>query len=382
MSTPVRSGVFVMEQTLGHHTYSQNLEHALSSLILDFSYRWLPIAPASHRGLKRLLHKNWTVSSALTVRRQLSQLQGESPIDFLFFHTQTVAMLAHRWSATIPSIVSIDATPKQIDHYGKDYDHKKNTAIVERFKYNIHRRCFQQAKHLIAWSHWAKSSLVKDYGIDPSKISVISPGVDTDWWAKPADPTLINQHTDNTCRILFVGNDFKRKGGEKLLNAVRMLNARHATEPKALNFELTLVSNTNERLQEQTAVTVYRDVHPNSVTLRNLYHSADLFVLPTSADCLAMVLIEACAAGLPIVSTNIGGITDVVRNNHNGTILCDDSTHTLVEAIQRIASKPDIRHSMSKASLTLAGKHHDSSKNAQQLVEIINRSCSDTINSH
>ena len=51
---------------------------------------------------------------------------------------------------------------------------------------------------------------------------------------------------------------------------------------------------------------VYRDVTPNSDLLRRLYAEADLFALPTLADCFPLAIQEAMAAGLPVVATGIG----------------------------------------------------------------------------
>jgi glycosyltransferase involved in cell wall biosynthesis len=55
--------------------------------------------------------------------------------------------------------------------------------------------------------------------------------------------------------------------------------------------------------------------------LESLYLNADFFLLPTRADCSPIVLCEAAAFGLPVISTDTGGVSDIVRNGENGVLL-------------------------------------------------------------
>ena len=62
----------------------------------------------------------------------------------------------------------------------------------------------------------------------------------------------------------------------------------------------------------------YRNVAPNSEALLKLYRAADIFALPTRADCYSLVCMEALASGLPIVATKVGGIPDILRDGKTG----------------------------------------------------------------
>ena len=115
----------------------------------------------------------------------------------------------------IPTVVSLDATPLQYDELGAHYDHGRSNDCVERLKWKANRACFRRARHIVAWSAWAKQGVVDGYGIDEAKISVVPPGVATALWRVErvaADP-------DAPVRILFVGGDLDRKGGDVLLDA-------------------------------------------------------------------------------------------------------------------------------------------------------------------
>ncbi|MCI5140174.1 MAG: glycosyltransferase, partial [Candidatus Electrothrix sp. ATG1] len=116
--------------------------------------------------------------------------------------------------------------------------------------------------------------------------------------------------------LLFVGNDFLRKGGEFLLEMYK--------RELSGNVLLQIVSNDKffeDRLMP-SGVTVHKGYsHKNLDELIELYKNADLFLYPTTADCLGLVLIEACSVGLPIIATDVGGISDVVKDGYNGYLM-------------------------------------------------------------
>ncbi len=70
-------------------------------------------------------------------------------------------------------------------------------------------------------------------------------------------------------------------------------------------------------------------MQPNSPELIDLYHRSDVFCLPTMGDCLPMVLSEAGAAGLPLVSTAVGAISEIVRDGDTGYLVTPGDVPTL-----------------------------------------------------
>jgi len=194
--------------------------------------------------------------------------------DALFL--QVPAVFAQRWIRKIPSIVSLDATPLQYDELGMFYKHEQGPAWLEAWKWRLNRDCFTSARRLVAWSEWAKRGLVQGYGVPADKITVIPPGVNVQEWRRP---TPRAPHA-GPVKILFVGGDLERKGGMVLLEAFRAL--RH------LGLELHLV--TRDRLPPEPGVFVYNNLEANSQPLKDLYHTCDIFALPTLGDCLPTAL--------------------------------------------------------------------------------------------
>lgn len=71
--------------------------------------------------------------------------------------------------------------------------------------------------------------------------------------------------------------------------------------------------------------------------LSQAYASADIFVFPSRLETFGLVVVEAMAAGLPVVASRVGGVTDVVQEGKNGYTFDSGDTHALVDGVRKIA---------------------------------------------
>jgi glycosyltransferase involved in cell wall biosynthesis len=362
LSVPYRVG-FIVEQALGHITHAKNLQENLRS---DSSIQPTWIFPEwETTGLAAKIpvyRSNWTVRAGLRARRALTQVARSQKLDALFFHTQVTAVLAQDWLMRIPGIVSLDATPLQYDRLGEFYGHEQGNAWLEHWKWRLNRDCFAAARQIVTWSEWAKQGLVEEYEVPADKVTVISPGVNPGFWAL-SQP----RETARPVKILFVGGNLERKGGSLLLEVFRTLRAE-STAPAEL-VELHLV--TKDPLPEEPGLKVYNNILPNSPELRSLYHQADIFCLPTRGDCLPMVLSEAGAAGLPLVSTCVAAIPEIVREGSNGFLIEPGDFDGLKNALTRLIASPELRRQMGAASAKLVQQDHDAIKNTTRLLAML-----------
>lgn len=93
-------------------------------------------------------------------------------------------------------------------------------------------------------------------------------------------------------------------------------------------------------------------------TLKKYYYAADLFVLPTREDIWGLVINEAAASGLPIISTNrCVSATELVEDNVNGYVIPVDDENALAEAINKILNNEETIKKMSSASLEKIRKY-------------------------
>jgi glycosyltransferase involved in cell wall biosynthesis len=349
---------FLLEQALGHVTHTKNL---LTNVALDQEVRahWglIDFEATGIAGRIPVYRSNWTVRAGMRARREVARMNGKTKLDALFFHTQVPAILAQSWLRKIPGIVSLDATPLQYDELGAFYKHEQGPAWLETLKWRLNRDCFTSARRLVAWSEWTKLGLVQRYEVPADKITVIPPGVNVDEWRRQV-PRVPH---DNPVKILFVGADLKRKGGLVLLEAFRAL--RH------LGLELHLV--TKDRLPPEPGVFIYNNLEANSQPLKDLYHTCDIFALPTFADALAMVLSEAGASGMAIISTNVGAIPELVRNQETGMIVPVGDAVSLTQALRDLATNPALRLTLGERAVAHVTRDYDARTNANRLLDLL-----------
>jgi glycosyltransferase involved in cell wall biosynthesis len=335
-----------MEQTLGSITHYLNLRREETAA--DVPPRWLPIEFKSTR-------VPWAVAGSLRARQALSPLLDQ--VDGIFLHTTTISLLAGDIFRKKPAVLSTDATPLNKRHMRLEYGLHAHSRLAENAKRSVYRYIFRRAAGFVAWSNWAKASFVDDYGCREQDVAVIPPGIQLDQFV-PGD------RSHPLPRILFVGGDFVRKGGDLLLEVFR----------KRLRGRAELVLVTRDATgPEEPGVIVHRDVSANSSKLRELYGTSDIFALPTRADCYSVACIEAMAAGLPVVTTNVGGIPDIVVGN--GFLIAPDDGPALGDALETLVTDASMRRRMGEAGRDLAARRFEARENARQLFEFVRSRC-------
>lgn len=345
---------FVMEQTLGHVTHYENMRATIDA-VPTVAASWYPLAFPPRGALETLpmVRSNWSVRASLRARRMLKEAEAYHA---LFFHTQVTALFCTQLMRRVPTVISLDATPLNYDAVGAAYGHQQSSDTVEGFKRWLNRRSLHAASALITWCDWARRSLIDDYGVDSARITVIPPGVDLDQWPKPR-----SKDTMTPARILFVGADLARKGGETLLHAFdSSLQER---------CELHLV--TKSAVEPRPGVHVYRDVSPNSDLLKRLYATADLFVLPTLADCFPLVIQEAMAAGLPVIATDVGAIREAVCDGQTGFLVPPGDARALGAALDALVGDAARRRTMGIQGRMLSEQRFDSATNVHRILSIM-----------
>ena len=350
---------FALEYSLGHTTHAQNLKRALTQYpeitptYVDLPYDGMAGAWTRLPGVR----SNWSLRASLGawlgMRRHIRHLDGA------LYHTQVTSLFAAGLMRQTPSVVSLDATPLQYDALGAFYGHVPSTnARLEAVKKRLNQRAFGAARHLVAWSEWAKASLVADYGVPAEKITVIPPGIDTDLWRRERPLRVAGP-----LRLLFVGGDFPRKGGDTLLEAFRRL-------PPGL-AELAVATKTPNVGNNLPNITVRHDVQPNSEALLHLYASADLFVFPTRGDCLPLAVMEALTSGLPVITTTVGALPEAVTHGETGWIVPPDDPAALADALLTLASDRAQIVRLSAQAAEVGRERFSAATNYGRLIDVV-----------
>ena len=339
---------FVLEHHIGHVTFAKMLERVVArdpGLVAE----WFFFEPEAPRGplARASFMRNYTLQGSYWARRSLRPARR---FDVIFFHTQTLSLLSGSLMKRVATVISTDATPKNCDEVTAW--HAKQAPLVEEAKRRAISSLLRKAAFVMPWSDWCARSVVDDYGVPPGRCHVIRPGVDLSQWG-------VREHTDDrSLRVLFVGNDFARKGGPELLEALQRLSA---------DWECDIVTRT--RVAARPGIRVHTQLQPGDPELRKLYANADVFVLPTRGDTMGWVFIEAMAAGLPVVATRHGAIPELVKHGQTGYLV--QGVADLSDVLGRLAANPQERRVLGRAGRERACELYDEKVNGPKLVELI-----------
>ncbi|MET0143878.1 MAG: glycosyltransferase family 4 protein [Ilumatobacteraceae bacterium] len=358
---------FVLERSLGHTSHAETLTaHLPAETTIEAAVCQITYEVEGKAAKVPVYRSDWTLRAGILARQGVRRMNRDGHLDALFMHTQVPAVLCPDWMYRIPTVVSLDATPLQYDQLGDLYDHKIGNRWSEKAKWRANRACFRRARHVVTWSQWAMDGVVDGYDIAPDKITVLPPGVDPALW-QPDSPGGGGGRTDGMLRILFVGGDLERKGGDVLLAAFEELQTELDPERRWLALDLV----TRADVPERPGVRVHGGMSPNSPALVALYHEADMFVLPTRADCLGIALVEAGAAGLPLVSTAMAGIPEIVKKDDTGLVVPPGDRAALVAALRELVEHPELRRRLGASARDLVVRRFDATTNTHRLAEIL-----------
>lgn len=355
---------FAVEQLLGHVTYYQNLKY-WTAQDDEIEPVWMPIEAncADRWDRVPVVRSNWSLQASLRTRDAIRAVLRHQSIDALLLHTQTIALFSLDLMRSIPTVISTDATPLNYDTIGAGYQHRVGgNVLLEQQKFWWNRKSYHLATAIVAQSQWVKNSLMIDYGVAAEKIVVIPPGIDLEQWNFSAK----RQASSDRVRLLFVGGDFVRKGGRILIEAFQI----------GLSDQCTLDIVTKDKALQQEfsgceGICVHTDLSPGSTALQNLYAQADIFVFPTLADCNPNAIVEAMAARLPVISTDVGAIREQVEPGRNGVLVPVGDVNALVMAIRSLVNDSSKRLAMSIASRQLAQERFDGQQNYGKILTLM-----------
>ncbi len=354
---PIRV-TLMTEQHVGLKTYSDNLQR-----FVDADERitptWVPITYVQSGGfIERLRFLPPGVRGSLRGRAQVRSAVRRTDPHACLYLTQVPAALGGRLARRVPFVIIADDTPKLFDAMADHYDAtSREPAPLRWLKHRANVAALRRATAVLPMSEWAKRSFVDDYGVDPTRVIVVPTGIDLDAWAPPEQVP----GDDRPLRMLFVGGHFVRKGGDTLLQAFERLEPGTA--------ELHVV--TREIVEQRPGVHVHTGLHANTPELIALFHQADVFVLASRAEAFPNVVVEACAAGLACIVTDVGGMAEMVTDGTTGLVVKPDDVDALTAALQQLVDDRDRCRQMGHAARRRALAAFDGRTNAARIVDII-----------
>jgi len=333
---------FVNENVLGHGSYLlpfvRALEadpgHGVTPHLVDA----VPLPPdlaswgdASVKGLRRWgldFHPaRWRRAASLHARRRLDALRARQRIDAVVVNTQSVGLELVDIAAELPVLVCLDATFAQLarsDWLAPNRVSRRLLPLTLAPIRGRERALLAAAHRLLVWSEPVGCSLREDYAVEGARIERLPPSISL--------PPVVERRREPGRRpqLLFLGGDFHRKGGPLLLECWR----RHFAD----RCDLHLV--TQSEVAPEPGVHVHRGVAAHTPEWRARWEQADVFVFPSALETFGIVLLEALAFGVPVVSSDAGAARDVLADGRAGIVLERRDPESLAAAIASVLDHP------------------------------------------
>ena len=333
--------LFLSSQVLGMRTFAAQLESAAAHTGLIEGVHVHLNAPRSLKVLGAWIPptkggfwhawRHWLLWQRL-MRRVLRRLPLE---DFDAIHVMNqynagaFAELPARVRAR--TVACVDAT-SALEHREFGYSIVDRAPLIA-----AERRLMRRIAGASAWSDWARQSVVSDCGVDPARTAIARLGIPVTAGAGQAPGA---QPPATRLRIAFIGNHWTRKGGDRLL--------RWHQERWTNRAELHVFGSSAPPLDGAAAVVRHGPVD-RARLVNELLPTMDLLVHPTLEDTFTLALLEAQAAGVPVVASRIAGIaTDVVDHGRTGFLCARDSDQEFIAATERLMGDHDLRAGMSR----------------------------------
>jgi colanic acid/amylovoran biosynthesis glycosyltransferase len=247
--------------------------------------------------------------------------------------------------------------------------HGYDIRMALRDDVHMYAPLFRQADLLMANSEYTRGVL-NELGAPAGRVCVHPPGVDLDYY-RPAG----RSPRDDASRPLYlvtVGRLVEEKGLEHGLRAV----ARFRQLYPDCRFQYDIVGFGSQEallraMIEDLALSPHvrlRGYMTRPQVLATL-QEADIFLLPSIAEGLGVVLLEAQAVGVPIVASDVQGIPHAVDPGRSAFLVPPGDAEALAEALRRLAQDPPLREHMGRAGREFVRKHYDLQALNRRLVQ-------------
>ena len=183
----------------------------------------------------------------------------------------------------------------------------------------------KRCKLIIYSSEWAAKTAVDSYQIETSKIRIVPLGANIECNKNIDDiREIIDSRDSKKCNLLFLGVSWYRKGGDIAFEVVKELNRI------GLDAQLTVVGclpEVNEPLPNfvKPIGFISKTTKEGQEKINKFLAESHFLILPTIADCNPVVFCEANSFGVPCLSTNVGGIPTVIKDDVNGKTFPKDA---------------------------------------------------------
>ncbi len=223
---------------------------------------------------------------------------------------------------------------------------------------SLEKGIYSSAIMCLTMSRYVERSLINDYGCQDSKVVRVLAGGNTPSEASEPDVGRYNRK-----QILFIGTDWQRKGGPELLSAFQRILPAHP--------DARLVVIGCSPALNVPSCTVLGMLPLDQVA--QYYRESSIFCLPTKNEPFGISVVEAMQNGLPVVTTCIGAMTDMIHHGENGYLVEPGAPEALADALDQLLSSPELCSRMGSNGRKLARTDYNWDAAGRRIEEAIKR---------
>ncbi len=282
-----------------------------------------PVAQRIKRRLYEYSGKNYLIERNPSVLRKWGkhiQQQIDPKAQVLVgYSSQPFAML----KSDKPKVFWSDAVFGSMIDYYPVYSNLCKESLNDGYK--MERAALNNADIGVFSSEWAAKDAVRFHGANPDKLKVVTYGanIDVDYTMEDIEQRASGKDL-SSCNLLFLGVEWERKGGDKAVEITRLLNEN------GINATLSVIGvDPGKHITDLDYVKGYGFVSKSTpdgkALLNDVISNSHFLLLPTRADCTPIVYSEFNAHGIPVITTNEGGIPSLVTDGVNGFMFDKDA---------------------------------------------------------
>ena len=357
---------FVLNTTIGNMTRYVNLRKYAER---DSSVQlvWAPVShylPEGGGGLSSRLPQGLRMR-AFVLSQTAPVLGHLQELDAVMVHLfeADILLLLRRYLKRTPLLFSSTDEAPIVDRarYPLYPNDLKKAVWRQKLRLAIDMWRVRHTDYFVPFSEWVAGILKGACHARPDRVHPIHVGLDLELW--PAVTRTAAKPGERRTKLLFVGGDFVRKGGELLLNVF--------TQRFADSAELHLVS-AQAPSQLPPHVHAHRDFRPNDPRLRDLYAACDLLVVPTTADTGPLwVFMEAMASGMPVIGTDTGSNSELVRHGETGFVVPIGDAEALGDSLERLINDPAERSRLGLNGRALIETRYSAAVNVPRILQVM-----------
>jgi glycosyltransferase involved in cell wall biosynthesis len=242
----------------------------------------------------------------------------------------------------------------------------------------LHRYTYARVRRVLAISEVIRRNVAETTPVPPSRIETLHDAIDTrEFSPKHGARARLRKEFSYGRRDLvvgFVGRFSPGKGHEELLQAAALLGRSH---PR-VRFLIVGEASTGEEAYAEEIRSASASAGLDGIVtfagfrrdIPAIMSAFDILAFPSHAESFGVVLIEAMAMELPVVSTNCDGVLDIVVDGKTGLLVPPRNAPKLAAALARLADAPDLRRRFGRAGRKRVLTLFDRDRQIDRLEEI------------